>query len=57
MYAGDTDCTVVIKTTETPTGSAGDETTVTFGASIKDGQPAGTYNGEVTFTATNNANA
>lgn len=57
LYAGVTTNNDVIKTTETPTGEAGDETVVTFGASIKDGQPAGTYDGEVTFTATNNANA
>jgi len=56
-YAGVTGDNAVIKTTDAPTGTSGDETIVTFGASIKDGQPAGTYNGEVTFTATNNANA
>lgn len=56
-YAGVTGDNAVIKTTDAPTGTSGDETVVTFGASIKDGQPAGTYNGEVTFTATNNANA
>lgn len=57
LYAGVTTNNDVIKTTAAPTGEAGDETVVTFGASIKDGQPAGTYDGEVTFTATNNANA
>lgn len=57
MYAGVTGDNAVIKTTNAPTGKDGDETVVTFGASIKDGQPAGTYNGEVTFTATNNANS
>lgn len=57
LYAGVTTNNDVIKTTAAPTGEAGDETVVTFGASIKDGQPAGTYAGEVTFTATNNANA
>ncbi len=56
-YAGVTTNDVEIKSTTTPTGNSGDETVVTFGASIKDGQPAGTYNGEVTFTATNNANS
>jgi len=43
----------IIKTTN-PTGSAGDKTTVTFGYELKDGQAADTYNGKVTFTATNN---
>ena len=56
-YVGVTTSNAVIKTIATPTGSDGDKTTVTFGASIKDGQPAGEYNGEVTFTATNNANS
>lgn len=56
-YAGVKSTDQIIKTTAAPTGTDGDETVVTFGASIKDGQPAGTYDGEVTFTATNNANA
>ena len=56
-FAGVKEDDVQIKTTDAPTGSAGDETVVTFGASIADGQPAGTYDGQVTFTATNNANA
>lgn len=37
-----------------PTGNAGDTTTVTFAADVKDGQAAGVYTGQVTFTATNN---
>ena len=37
-----------------PTGSAGDTTTVTFAAAIKDGQASGEYTGKVTFTASNN---
>lgn len=45
----------VIKTTSVPTTSTGDATVVTFGVSIADGQAAGTYEGQVTFTATNNA--
>jgi len=55
-YAGVGTDNQVIKTTAAPTGADGDETVVTFGASIKDGQPAGTYDGQVTFTATNNPN-
>ncbi len=54
-FAGVTTQDVQIKNTTAPTGKDGEDTVVTFGASIKDGQPAGTYNGEVTFTATNNA--
>lgn len=37
-----------------PTGEDGDTTTVTFAAKVADDQPAGTYKGQVTFTATNN---
>lgn len=57
MYAGVTPADVSIKKTEKATQSTGDTTTVTFGVSLKDGQEAGIYDGEVTFTATNNANA
>lgn len=53
-YVGITDNDVVIATQETPTTSTGVKTNVTFGAKIKDGQAAGTYTGQVTFTATNN---
>lgn len=51
VIAGDGD--EIVNATK-PTGSAGDTTTVTFAAVIKDGQAAGTYNGKVTFTASNN---
>lgn len=54
MYAGVTPSDVSINKTNTATTSTGDTTEVTFGVSLKDGQEAGTYNGEVTFTATNN---
>lgn len=54
-FAGVTGKNDVIKTTSAPTTSAGDATVVTFGVSIADGQAAGTYEGQVTFTATNNA--
>lgn len=52
-YVGVTRTDVVIATQGTPTTSAGVTTEVTFGAKIKDGQAAGTYTGQVTFTATN----
>ena len=55
MFAGVTGNNDVIKTTSVPTTSTGDATVVTFGVSIADGQAAGTYEGQVTFTATNNA--
>ncbi len=54
-FAGVTGNNDVIKTTSVPTTSTGDATVVTFGVSIADGQAAGTYEGQVTFTATNNA--
>lgn len=54
-FAGVGGDNAVIKTTGAATTSTGDKTVVTFGASIADGQPAGTYEGQVTFTATNNA--
>lgn len=52
-YVGITANDVVIATQGTPTVNSGVKTEVTFGAKIKDGQAAGTYTGQVTFTATN----
>ncbi len=54
VYAGVSAAGQEIVNINKPTGDAGDKTTVTFAASIADGQPAGTYDGQVTFTATNN---
>jgi len=54
VYAGVSESGDEIVNVTKPTGTAGDTTTVTFAAALKDGQPAGTYNGQVTFTATNN---
>lgn len=54
-YIGITEADVTIANQGTPTTNAGVKTNVTFGAKIKDGQAAGTYTGQVTFTATNNA--
>lgn len=45
-----------IKTKDSATADAGEDTSVTFSAKLKDGQPAGTYEGKVTFTAANVAN-
>lgn len=53
VYAAVTADQEIIKTTA-PTGADGDVTTVTFGYGLKDGQAADTYEGKVTFTATNN---
>lgn len=54
-YIGITEADVTIANQGTPTTNSGVKTNVTFGAKIKDGQAAGTYTGQVTFTATNNA--
>lgn len=54
VYAGVSAAGQEIVNVSKPTGENGDKTTVTFAASIADGQPAGTYDGQVTFTATNN---
>ncbi len=45
-----------IKTTSAATVDAGEDTSVTFAAKLKDGQASGTYEGKVTFTAANQAN-
>lgn len=39
---------------KTPTANDGDTSVVTFAATVKNGQAAGKYEGQVTFTATNN---
>lgn len=54
LYAGVNAGGQEIVNVSKPTGAAGDTTTVTFAASVKDGQAAGEYTGQVTFTATNN---
>lgn len=54
VYAPVADGGETIVNVDKATANAGDKTTVTFAASVADGQPAGEYNGEVTFTATNN---
>lgn len=51
-WAKVTDADVVINSKATPTGAAGENTKVVFGAQISDTQEAGTYTGQVTFTAT-----
>lgn len=51
-WTGVTKNGAVIATETTPTGAAGKDTTVTFGAKVADDQAAGTYTGQVTFTAT-----
>ncbi len=50
-YAGVTDDGATIASSAAPTTNDGVATTVTFGAVVKDGQPAGEYTGQVTFTA------
>lgn len=45
----------VLRSSEKATNAAGESVAVQFGAYIADGQAAGTYNGKVTFTATNQA--
>lgn len=57
LYAGVTGTDQIIHSETSATAEAGVATGVTFAASLKDGQAAGTYNGKVTFTATNKANA
>lgn len=47
------DTAAEIGTKATATAETGDDYTVNFGANIIDGQAAGTYEGKVTFTATN----
>lgn len=54
VYAGVSAGGQEIVNVDKPTGTDGDKTTITFAASVADGQPAGTYKGQVTFTATNN---
>ncbi len=57
VYAGVPATDQIIVNANKPTVSAGDTTTITFAANLVDGQAAGTYEGEVTFTASNNPNA
>lgn len=57
LYAGVTNGDVTIYNQDLPTAANGQKTTVNFAASLKDGQAAGIYEGQVTFTATNKANA
>lgn len=57
-FRGVTDSYVSIKDAQSKaTTSAGDDTLVTFGAKIADGQASGTYKGQVTFMATAGATA
>ncbi len=44
-----------IASSDAETAAAGNVTTVTFAAALVNNQPAGTYTGEVTFTASDNA--
>ena len=57
VYAGVPATDQIIVNANKPTVSAGDITTITFAANLVDCQAAGTYEGEVTFTASNNPNA
>ncbi len=57
LYAGVTGTDQIIHSESAATTDAGVATDVTFAASLKNGQAAGTYNGKVTFTATNKANS
>ncbi len=50
-YAGVTDKATNIATSGSQTAATGNKTTVTFGAALIDTQAAGTYTGQVTFTA------
>lgn len=56
LYAGVTEAGETIKTSTASTVNEGEKTQINFAAKIKDGQASGTYNGKVTFTATNNPN-
>lgn len=53
-YAGVTADGEAIASSTSATAAAGNVTTVTFGAKLIDNQAAGTYTGQVTFTASDN---
>lgn len=54
LYAGVTEDGETIATADEPTADTGAETSVTFKAIVDNAQPAGTYKGQVTFTASDN---
>lgn len=54
-YAGVTETGEPIASNTSATEATGNITTVTFGAALIDNQAAGTYEGQVTFTASDNA--
>ncbi len=57
VFAGVKTTNDIVLTTDAATVKEGEKTTFTFAAALKNGQAAGEYEGQVTFTATNNPNA
>lgn len=56
LYAGVTETGETIAENDAPTADTGNETSVTFKAIVDNAQPAGTYKGQVTFTASDITN-